>query len=188
MVASPPAMRIGDALPKLASRARQLALTAAAASLAGAVLVTSPAVAKPQVCTADAIQQVLIGAGKLTQEDIDGGEVVDLIRCGDITNDGASDALFTVASGGTAGDIRFGVVRGGADGSPGALVLYRQGYKVGVARANSKAFDILQPHYGAHDPNCCPSSFRESRYTWNGSTFTAGKAKKLKTAPRRFYR
>jgi hypothetical protein len=131
---------------------------------------------------------VLISAGKLTQDAIDGGEAVDLIRCGDVTSDGASDAVFTIASGGTAGDIRFGVVQGGADGSAGRLVLWRQGYKVGVARVNSKAFDILQPHYGVNDPNCCPSSFREVRYTWNGTTFRAGKSRKLKTAPRRFYR
>jgi hypothetical protein len=58
--------------------------------------------AAPAVCTADVVHQTLIAAGKLTQQDIDEfGVKVDLLRCGDVTNDGASDALFTLASGGT---------------------------------------------------------------------------------------
>jgi hypothetical protein len=93
-----------------------------------------------------------------------------------------------VASGGTAGNTRFGVIEGRADGSPGALVLYRRGYKVGVARRGRRSFEVLQPHYAAADPNCCPSSFRLTRYSWFGNGFSAGKAKKLVDAPRRFYR
>jgi hypothetical protein len=163
----------------------RLALALALAALA---LVPSTAVARPPVCEADVIQQALIDAGKLTQEDVENGEVVDLVRCGDVTADGAADALFTVASGGTAGDTRFGVLRGRADGSPRALALYRQGYKIGIARRNRRSFEVLQPHYDRDDPNCCPSSFRLRRYTWTGTRFKAGKARKLKSAPRRFYR
>ena len=157
-------------------------------ALAALAAMVPAAVAKPQVCSASVIQQKLIDVGRLTPQDVSFGEVVDLVRCGDITADGASDALFTVASGGTAGDTRFGVLKGQPDGSPGALVLYRQGYKVGISRRTSHAFEVIQPHYGATDPNCCPSSFRIRRYTWSGHTFKAGKAKKVKTAPRRFYR
>ncbi len=159
-----------------------------AAMLSGLALLAPAAHAGPQVCAPDAIGQALIAAGKLTQDAIDGGEGVDLVRCGDVTGDGAADAVFTIASGGTAGDIRFGVLQGKADGSAGAPVLYRQGYKVGIARRDSRSFEVLQPHYGANDPNCCPSSFRKRRYTWNGTTFKAGAAQKLKTAPRKFYK
>src|SRR5215203_6470766 len=95
-------------------------------------LVPATAAAKPQVCAADVIQQALIDAGKLTAEDVGFGTVVDLVRCGDVTADGATDALLTVASGGTAGDTHFGVLRGAADGSPSALALYRDGYKIGI--------------------------------------------------------
>ena len=95
---------------------------------------------------------------------------------------------FQIASGGTAGDVRFGVLRGSADGSAPALVLYRQGYKLGVARRNRRSFEVIQPHYKAGEPNCCPSSFRKRRYTWRGHHFKAGKAKKLRHAPARFYR
>jgi hypothetical protein len=139
-------------------------------------------------CSPATVQQTLLSSGKLTQEQIDGGEVVSLVRCGDVTDDGVPDVLYTLASGGTAGDTHFGVLEGNADGTPGARILYRQGYKIGVARHSRRAFDVLQPHYRAHDPNCCPSSFRRTRYTWNGSRFKAGKAKKLKKAPARFYR
>ncbi len=156
----------------------------------GVLTVLAPAAQaqeEPPLCTASVIEQTLIGAGKLTQEDIDGGMVVSLIRCGDVTADGGTDAVFTIASGGTAGDIRFGVIQGGADGA-GEVVLFKQGYKVGIARHNRSSFDVLQPYYRANDPNCCPSSFRRTRYTWKGERFKAGKAKKLRKAPARFYR
>jgi hypothetical protein len=155
------------------------------AILAGiAALAPSGAAAKPSLCFAGAIDQLLVADGKLDEATVKAHEDVDLIRCGDVTADGRSDAVFTINSGGTAGDIRFGVYRGGA--SP-KLVLYKQAYKVGIARHDRRSFDVLQPHYGRNDPNCCPSSFRQTRYTWTGAHFKAGAAKKLKSAPRRFY-
>ena len=66
---------------------------------------------------ADVIEQTLIGAGRLTPEAVEGGIGVHLSRCGDVTADGGTDAVFTLASGGTAGDTRFGVIQGGADGT-----------------------------------------------------------------------
>ena len=86
-------------------------------ALAGLALLPSAAAAKPRVCQAAAVQQALIDAGKLTAEDVGFGMVVDVVRCGDITADGDADGLFTVASGGTAGDTRFGVFRGDSDGN-----------------------------------------------------------------------
>jgi hypothetical protein len=158
-------------------------------AFAALTLLPATAAARPPVCSAGVIQQRLIDRGTLTQEDVAGGEVVDLVRCGDITADGHADALFTVASGGTAGDTRFGVVRGRPDGSAGPLVLYRQGYNIGIARRRRRAFEVLQPHYAAGDANCCPSSFRLRRYRWTGSRFKAvGRARRLEHAPRRFYR
>jgi hypothetical protein len=148
-----------------------------------ALLALAPAAhAAPALCTADVIETTIAGSGTEL-----GGEGVNLIRCGDVTGDGATDAVFTVASGGTAGDTHFGVIEGGADGA-GELALYKKAYKVGVARHNRTSFDVLQPFYGKNDPNCCPSSFRQTRYTWTGAKFKAGKAKTLKTAPRRFYK
>ena len=126
----------------------------------------------------------LVADGKLTRAEIDADAAVDLVRCGDVTGDGVTEGLFPVASGGTAGDIRFGVYRGGARPK---LVLWEQGYKVGVARASARAFEVLQPHYKDDEPNCCPSSFRVRRYTWNGRHFHAGKVKKLKKVPPRFF-
>ena len=164
-------------------RARHLLLAAACLSAAA---VSAPAAhAKPQVCFATAIDQILVADGKLTEQDVDAGAAVDLVRCGDVTGDRVTDAVFTVASGGTAGDIRFGVLQGGADPR---ILLYEPAYKVGIARHDSRSFDTLQPHYGRHDANCCPSSFREQRFTWTGHRFTAGPVKKLATAPRRFYK
>jgi hypothetical protein len=154
--------------------------------LAALALLTVPAAdAKPRICAKKNLEGTLINLGKLTPQDVDNGTGVDLVRCGDVTGDGRADAVFTVFSGGTAGDTRFGVVRAGSEDG---LVLYKQAYKVGIARVNSRAFEILQPHYAGDDPNCCPSSFRKTRYSWTGSRFKAGPTTKLKTAPRRFYR
>jgi hypothetical protein len=144
---------------------------------------TPAAHAKPQICRTGAVDQLLIADGKLTETDLKDHAGVDLVRCGDVTGDGVTDALFSVASGGTAGDTRFGVYRGGD--SP-KLVLWEQGYKVALARAGSRAFDVLQPHYKGDEPNCCPSSFRVRRWTWNGRRFHPGKVRKLKTVPSRF--
>jgi hypothetical protein len=154
-----------------------------AACLAGLAATVPAAGAKPHICGRAVIEHSLITAGKLTSTDVENGMGVDLVRCGDVTGDGLTDAVFTVASGGTAGDIRFGVVAG-----PSAeVVLYKSGYKVGIARHDTRSFDILRPHYGPNDPNCCPSSFRERRFTWTGRRFAAGAVKKLESAPRRFY-
>jgi hypothetical protein len=160
-------------------------LLLAAACLVGLAVSVPAAHAKPPVCFATAIDQVLVADGKLTEQDVTRHTDVDLVRCGDVTGDGVADAVFTVFSGGTAGDTRFGVLDGGADAK---ILLYRQAYKVGIARHDRRSFDILQPHYGRNDPNCCPRSFREQRFTWNGARFKGGPLKKRKTAPRRFYR
>ena len=154
----------------------------AATVLAATVAAASADAAKPSLCRPANIQHTLVAAGKLTAQDVKFGEVVDLVRCGDVTADGRRDAVFTVASGGTAGDTRFGVLSGGR------LVLFKQGYKVGIARVSRRAFDVIQPHYGRNDPNCCPSSFRIRRYSWTGSRFKVGHARKVTNAPRRFYR
>ena len=157
-------------------------------ALTALALLPASAAAKPAVCNPTVIQDALIASGKLTEEAIGFGQKVDLVRCHDVTNDDKIDAVFTVASGGTAGDTHFGVLRGNSDGSPGRLVLYRRGYKLGIARHNAGSFDVVQPHYRASDPNCCPSSFRIRRYTWKGDHFKRGRARKVKHAPRRFYR
>lgn len=161
---------------------------AAATVLAALALLPATAAAKPPVCQRAALEAELVDGGELTADHVANGERVNLVRCGDVTADGSTDALFAVSSGGTAGNTRFGVVAGRADGSPGALVLYKRGYKVGLARRDRRSFEVLQPHYAAADPNCCPSSFRLTRYRWFGNGFSAGKAKRLTHAPRRFYR
>ena len=164
------------------------ALVAAAPLAALAILFPTTASAQPPVCHRATLEAELVDGGQLTAERIANGQRVNLVRCGDVTDDENPDALFAVASGGTAGNTRFGVIEGREDGSPGALVLYKRGYKVGLARRDRRSFEVLQPHYAAADPNCCPSSFRLTRYRWFGNGFSAGKAKKLVDAPRRFYR
>jgi len=157
-------------------------------ALTALAVLPASAAAKPAVCNPTVIQDALIAAGKLKQKDIGFGAGVDVVRCRDVTNDDMIDAVFTVASGGTAGDTHFGVLLGREDGSNGRLALYRPGYNIGVSVRSRHTFEVIQPHYGEHDPNCCPSSFRIRRFTWTGDHFKRGKARKVKHAPRRFYK
>ena len=158
-----------------------------ATALSVLIVSTPAAEAKPALCTASVIEETLKASGRLDPDVVEAGILVSLIRCGDVTADGATDVVFTLGSGGTAGDTRFGVIEAGADGA-GEVVLLKTGYKVGVARHNRRAFDVMQPYYGKNDANCCPRSYRQTRYTWTGAKFKAGKAKKLRKAPARFYR
>ena len=158
-------------------------------ALTALAVLPASAAAKPAVCNPTVIQDALIAAGKMKQEDIGFGAGVDVVRCRDVTNDDMIDAVFTVASGGTAGDTHFGVLLGREDGSNGRLALYRPGYNIGVSVRSRHTFEVIQPHYGEHDPNCCPSSFRIRRFTWTGDHFKRGsKARKVKHAPKRFYK
>ncbi len=157
-------------------------------ALTALAVLPASAAAKPAVCNPAVIQDALIAAGKLGPEGIGFGAGVDLVRCRDVTNDDMIDAVFTVASGGTAGDTRFGVLLGREDGSNGKLALYRQAYNVGVSVRTRHSFETIQPHYREHDANCCPSSFRIRRFTWTGDHFKRGKARKVKHAPKRFYK
>ena len=158
----------------------RLLLTLAAAL--GVLIVSTPAAgAKPALCTASVIEQTLKASGRLDPDVVEAGIFVSLIRCGDVTADGATDVVFTLGSGGTAGDTRFGVIEGGADGA-GEVVLLKTGYKVGVARHDRRAFDVMQPYYGKNDPNCCraPSARRATR----GPARASRPARRRSSAPR----
>ena len=113
---------------------------------------------------------------------------MDLVRCGDVTDDGVTDARLHALQRRHRGRHPVRRVRGNADNTLGKRILNKKGYKIGIARHNRKSFDVMQPFYKSTDANCCPSSFRQTRYTWTGTKFKAGKAKKLKKAPARFYR
>src|SRR5690349_11111640 len=98
-----------------------LAPAALAALAALALVVPAGASAKPAVCHRAVLEASLVESGELTAQRIADGERVNLVRCGDVTDDGIKDALFAVASGGTAGNTRFGVIEGREDGSAGGL-------------------------------------------------------------------
>jgi hypothetical protein len=94
----------------------------------------------------------------------------DALICFDFTRDGRTDLAVTVASGGTAGDIGWIVLRRTARGW--RLALSRGGYKVGVFRVGGDLVDS-QPVYAKTDPNCCPTrGFDHERWHWNGLRFT----------------
>jgi hypothetical protein len=91
---------------------------------------------------------------------------VDGLLCFDFTRDGRTDLAFTVASGGTAGDVAWVAL---ARTPSGRRVVHTQGgYKLGLYRVGSDLVDS-QPIYRKKDPNCCPSGgFDHRRWHWNG--------------------
>lgn len=48
--------------------------------------------ARPPLCAPEVIESTLIGAGHLTQDDLDADMGVNLVRCGDLTGDGGEAA------------------------------------------------------------------------------------------------
>lgn len=146
-------------------------------SAVAALLVPATAQGRPQLCHKGAVAQVLAAEGEL------GGLTVSQVRCGDVTDDGVADAVFALASGGTAGNTRFGVVAGG---DTPRVVKLAKGYGIGVARRSRRTFEVLQPYYAADDQNCCPSAFDVTRYRWTGTRFKAAGTRRLDHAPKRF--
>ncbi len=143
-----------------------LAATALAASIAG----TAPASSCSRATANAAIRQVkphIAGLGDtpllVTPANSDG------LICFDFTRDGRTDLAVTVASGGTAGDIGWIVLRRTATGW--RLALSRSGYKLGLFRLGGDLASS-QPVYAKTDPNCCPTrGYDHERWHWNGARF-----------------
>ncbi len=100
--------------------------------------------------------------------------MADELICFDFTGDGRTDLAVTVASGGTAGDIGWFVLRRTPTGWQ--VALSRGGYKVGLTRVGRDLVDS-QPVYGKNDPNCCPTGgFDHQRWHWNGRRFVLARS------------
>lgn len=137
-------------------------------TLAAVLVAAAPANAKPAACKRATVKAAIEHDGGSV--DVGFGQFI----CRDVTGDGRKDALFTVLSGGTAGATHFGVF------SRAKLELYEAGYKVQVRRDSSRRFTLEQPFYKADDPNCCPSAFDYTPYTWSGKGFKAGRSERSK--------
>jgi hypothetical protein len=91
----------------------------------------------------------------------------------DVTADGRDEALVSVASGGTFGNLGYFVVTLN-DGWPEVI---RQAT---VDRSSRHGLNVQVENglivetsgiYGPEDPNCCPSSLRKTYYVWDGHEF-----------------
>jgi hypothetical protein len=98
----------------------------------------------------------------------------DQVICFDFTGDGRTDLAVSIASGGTAGDIGYLVLRSTAAGWRVALT--GGGYKLGLTRIGRDLVES-QPIYRPNDPNCCPTGgFRHTRFRWAGTRFVVARA------------
>ena len=100
--------------------------------------------------------------------------MTDEVICFDFTRDGRTELAVTIASGGTAGDIGFAVLRATPTGG-WRVGLARSGYKLGLFRLGDDVVSS-QPIYRKNDPNCCPTGgFDHRRFHWNGARFVVAK-------------
>ncbi len=79
----------------------------------------------------------------------------------DVSGDGQEEAIISVYSGGTAGNLGL-LIYAAANNAP-ALAAYLPGYKIG-GTADGDALKVIEPIYQGWEPNCCPSGFFVTRY------------------------
>jgi hypothetical protein len=106
--------------------------------------------------------------------EITGGSIaVKAAQFTDVTADGRDEALVSVASGGTFGDLGYFVVTLN-DGWPEVIrqatadPSSRHGLNVQVENGLIVETSGI---YGPEDPNCCPSSLKKTYYVWDGQDF-----------------
>jgi hypothetical protein len=133
-----------------------------AAALLLAPLLAASAGASPTVpCSKAAI-------AKLVKHDR--FETITTVRCADLDANGTRDAAWTLDSGGSGGDIAWGIVyvRGGT-----RHVATFDGHTHYVKpRIEGRRLLIDSPIYKPADPNCCPTGgTRTESATWNGRRF-----------------
>ena len=85
----------------------------------------------------------------------------DRIAYGDISGDGKEEALVSLFSGGTAGNLGVLLFRAGAEKPE--LVAAFPGYKLGGV-FDGGVLTVTQPLYAGFEPNCCASGFKFTRY------------------------
>jgi hypothetical protein len=129
-----------------------------------------PALAKQAVATTN-LRMKLLGDTPVRVDPASIGQVL----CHDFTRDGRVDVALTIASGGTAGDVGFAVLRATPTGG-WRVALAESGYKLGLFRVGADLVSS-QPIYRKSDPNCCPTGgFDHARYRWNGARFAVARS------------
>ena len=79
----------------------------------------------------------------------------------DMSGDGQEEAIISVFSGGTAGNL--GLLIYSAVNNAPVMTAYLPGYKIG-GTADGDALKVIEPIYQGWEPNCCPSGLFVTRY------------------------
>lgn len=136
---------------------------------AGDRLTPTPSVATPTTPPSADIRDVDFSGVADVRQAVEavGGDLSLLeVVYGDLTGDGADEAVVLIPSGGTMGNIGFLVYT--MEGSDLRLLLDRLGIWVAV-EIEGKQLIQVQPLYSADDPECCPSQLKRTYYEWDGS-------------------
>ena len=99
-----------------------------------------------------------------------GGEVsAERVVYEDLTGDGVEEAVVIVESGGTQGDIGFGVYS--VDEDSIATLAFSERAR-GRVEVRVGVIVAIEGVFAAGDAECCPSQLREVTYRWDGSGFS----------------
>lgn len=124
------------------------------------ILGTSPAAASIP-CTKAAISKVIKH---------DRFESISTVLCADLDGNGTRDAAWTLGSGGSGGDVEWGIVYERAGKRHIAHFMGHTHYL--NPRIKGRRLLIDSPRYRPADPNCCPTlGMRTESATWNGKRF-----------------
>jgi hypothetical protein len=136
------------------------------------LLAPATANAAPRACTKSVIAEKIRHQDLLTQAQLDEGGI-DAVICADLTGDGRAEGLFTVLSGGSQGDLAYGVLKGGPNNGAGGIVMWLDRPGIAIARRSSTSYEIAFPRFASGDADCCPSAYRIWRYVWRGGPIFA---------------
>ena len=144
----------------------EVTMNVATPTLARATLTPAPDIRLQDLTEQAGLQEFL---AVIATPDAGQGETI----YADITGDGVEEAVVSVASGGTAGNLAVFVFGYGPGGLSELLREHPPDEALGGhirARVESGQLILSWPIYGPDDPNCCPSQgFRVRYYLWDGS-------------------
>lgn len=159
---------------------KTLAMTAAlaaTAAVAGSIPVQSAQSADAQ----KVFRTALLIDGKVSDEVKQllqsGGFIQPKMEFADFTGEGKADAVISVSSGGTAGNVAAYVLSAGSGSKLQVVYATERNYQI-VAAARDNRLVLMRPKFAPGDAPCCPAKLETRELAWNA------KKKAFRTASR----
>ncbi len=172
---SAPIAALALALTAIATACSSNSSNNATPSTTGAVSVTARVTAANTQSSASIRTEDLEHSAPVQQAlSATGGEYMQSeVIYGDLTGDGAEEAVVPISSGGTLGDIAYVVLTPSVAGVTQIFASPQDAQSEGGVSVSVEGGKLVEtrPVYGPTDPNCCPSQLKTTTYAWDGSKF-----------------